>query len=115
MVHPAPLASVDALPVEDQIELVEHISMRMSAVTNVSDAKRPIRDTAGTLRSPSPTNLIVYELTKNGVVEPGRLFEPPYNDHAPIGVGYFFADAQVEVLVDTLHHIKQTAVPEEAA
>lgn len=60
-------------------------------------------------------NLIVDELTKNGVMEPKRLFESPYTDHAPTGPDYFFLDADVEVIVDTLRHIKRTAVPEKAA
>ncbi|MFT4288803.1 DEAD/DEAH box helicase family protein [Nocardioides sp.] len=60
-------------------------------------------------------NLIVDELTKNGVMAPARLFESPYTDHAPTGPDHFFPDTQVEVLVDTLHHITQTAVPEEVA
>lgn len=60
-------------------------------------------------------NLIVDELTKNGVVDPGRLFESPYTDQAPTGPDYFFPEAQVEALVDTLRHIRQTAVPEEVA
>jgi type I restriction enzyme R subunit len=60
-------------------------------------------------------NLIVDELTKNGVVEPGRLFESPYTDYAPTGPDLVFPDAQVAVIVDTLHHIKQTAVPNEVA
>ena len=38
MINPALVASVDALPVEDQIELVEHINARLSALTTVSDA-----------------------------------------------------------------------------
>jgi type I restriction enzyme R subunit len=60
-------------------------------------------------------NLIVDELTRNGVMEPGRLFESPYTDHAPTGPDFYFPDADVEVIVETLHHIKRTAVPEEAA
>ncbi|RPF26665.1 DEAD/DEAH box helicase family protein [Georgenia muralis] len=60
-------------------------------------------------------NLIVDELTKNGIMEPARLFESPYTDHAPTGPDYFFPDADVEVIVDTLHHIKRTAVPSEVA
>jgi type I restriction enzyme R subunit len=60
-------------------------------------------------------NLIVDELTANGVMEPQRLFESPYTDHAPTGPDFFFPDADVEVIVDTLHHIKQTAMPEEVA
>ncbi|MGO1561995.1 MAG: DEAD/DEAH box helicase family protein [Actinomycetaceae bacterium] len=60
-------------------------------------------------------NLIVDELTRNGIMEPGRLFESPYTDHAPTGPDFFFPDADVEVIVETLHHIKRTAVPEEVA
>ena len=60
-------------------------------------------------------NLIVDELTKNGVMEPARLFESPYTDHAPTGPDYFFPDADVEVIVETLDKIKRTAVPEEVA
>lgn len=44
MVNPALLANVDALPVEDQIELVEHINGRLSAVTNVRDADKALID-----------------------------------------------------------------------
>ncbi|KQU03879.1 restriction endonuclease subunit R [Rhodococcus sp. Leaf7] len=60
-------------------------------------------------------NLIVDELTKNGVMEPGRLFESPYTDHAPTGPGSFFSDEDLEVIVGTLRHIKRTAEPERAA
>ena len=60
-------------------------------------------------------NLVVDELTKNGVMEPARLFESPYTDRAPTGPDYFFPDADVEVIVDTLQHIRDTAVPEEVA
>ncbi|GAA4431516.1 DEAD/DEAH box helicase family protein [Georgenia halophila] len=60
-------------------------------------------------------NLIVDELTRNGVMEPARLFESPYTDHAPTGPDYFFPDADVEVIVDTLRHFRQTAVPEDVA
>lgn len=60
-------------------------------------------------------NLIVDELTKNGVVEPGRLFESPYTDYAPTGPDLVFSDDQVEDIVEALHHIKRTAVAEEVA
>lgn len=55
-------------------------------------------------------NLIIDELTKNGAVDPGRLFESPYTDHAPTGPDYFFAHSDVEVIVDTLRRLKETAV-----
>ncbi|MCK5928515.1 MAG: DEAD/DEAH box helicase family protein [Nocardioides sp.] len=60
-------------------------------------------------------NLIVDELTKNGVMEPARLFESPYTDHAPTGPDYFFPDTDVDAIVETLQHIKRTALPEGAA
>lgn len=42
MVNPALLASVDALPVADQIELVEHINEHLSAAAGVSYADRAL-------------------------------------------------------------------------
>lgn len=60
-------------------------------------------------------NLIVDELTRNGVMEPARLFESPYTDHAPTGPEYVFPDADVEVIVETLEQIRERAVPEEVA
>ena len=59
--------------------------------------------------------LIVEELTTNGVMEPSRLFEPPYTDHAPTGPDYFFPDADVELIVETLHEIRDHARPTSAA
>ena len=60
-------------------------------------------------------NLIIDELTKNGVMAPARLFESPYTDHAPTGPDYVFPDADVEVIVETLNGIKRKALPEEVA
>ena len=56
-------------------------------------------------------NLIVDELTANGIMEPKRLFESPYTDHAPTGPDFFFPDADVDVIVEILHHVKQNAIP----
>jgi type I restriction enzyme, R subunit len=60
-------------------------------------------------------SLIVDELTANGVMEPGRLFESPYTDHAPTGPDFFFPDADVGVIVGILHDVKRRAVPAEVA
>ena len=60
-------------------------------------------------------NLIVDELTLNGVMEPKRLFESPYTDHAPTGPEFIFPEADVVVLADTLRQINRTAVPDEVA
>lgn len=60
-------------------------------------------------------NLIVDELTKNGVMAPGRLFESPYTDHAPAGSDYFFPESELEIIADTRRQISDTAVPIGAA
>ena len=60
-------------------------------------------------------NLIVDELTRNGVMEPQRLFESPYTDHAPTGPDYVFPEADVTVIVDTLRTIRKHAIPGEVA
>ena len=60
-------------------------------------------------------NMIIDELTRNGVMEPKRLFESPYTDHAPTGPDHFFPDDDVDAIVATLNHIKRTAVPDEVA
>ena len=41
------------------------------------------------------------------------MFESPYTDHAATGPDYFFRDA--DVIVETPHHVKQTAAPEDVA
>ncbi|MBN9202043.1 MAG: restriction endonuclease subunit R [Microbacterium sp. SCN 70-18] len=60
-------------------------------------------------------NLIVDELTRNGVMDPGRLFEPPYTDHAPTGPDMIFPDADVDALVRKLREIRTTAAISEVA
>ena len=56
-------------------------------------------------------NLIVDELTANGVMEPRRLYESPYTDHAPTGPDFFFPEAEVIAIIEILHGIKSNAVP----
>ena len=53
--------------------------------------------------------LIVDELTSRGVVEPSRLFEAPFTDHAPTGPERVFAEADVVHIVDILRGIKANA------
>ncbi|WP_182376738.1 DEAD/DEAH box helicase family protein [Nocardioides sp. WS12] len=59
--------------------------------------------------------LIIDELATNGVVEPGRLYESPYTDHAPTGPDFVFPEADVDVIVDILRGVKGHAVPTEVA
>ena len=60
-------------------------------------------------------NLIVDELTANGIMEPKRLFESPYTDHAPTGPDFFFPDADVDVIIEILSDVKRNAIPQGAA
>lgn len=59
--------------------------------------------------------LIVEELTRNGVMEPTRLFESPFTDHAPTGPEFVFPDCDVDVIVQTLRTIREHALPTGAA
>lgn len=70
----------------------------------------------GLVRFVEPTfRLIVDELTANGIVEPGRLFESPYTDRASAGVDSFFPRAEVDVIVEILHEVKDHARPADVA
>ena len=60
-------------------------------------------------------NLIVAELTANGVMEPVRLYESPYTDSAPKGPDTVFPDADVENIVDILRTVRANAVGEGGA
>ncbi|MCW4355955.1 DEAD/DEAH box helicase family protein [Hoyosella sp. YIM 151337] len=53
--------------------------------------------------------LIVDELTANGIMEPSRLFESPYTDRGRPDI--IFPDQHVEAIVEILHDVKAHAVP----
>lgn len=53
--------------------------------------------------------MIVDELTTNGVMEPTRLFEAPYVDHAPTGPTDLFPATDVRVIVDILGTVRRHA------
>ena len=50
-------------------------------------------------------DLIIGELTANGVMEPGRLFESPYTDDAPIGPEHLFEVDDVTEIVQILRGV----------
>ncbi|MEN3122413.1 MULTISPECIES: DEAD/DEAH box helicase family protein [Janibacter] len=50
-------------------------------------------------------SLIVDELTSNGSVAPGRLFESPYTDHAPTGPDDLFDETHVDSIVEILREV----------
>ena len=58
-------------------------------------------------------DLIINELTKNGVVDPGRLFESPYTDVSLRSPDEIFGDVAFSEIVVKLDEIKWTAVPAE--
>ena len=60
-------------------------------------------------------NLIVNELTANGVMEPARLYESPYTDHAPTGPETVFSEGQVDDIVDILKAVRANAIPTDGA
>lgn len=60
-------------------------------------------------------SMIVDELTANGVMEPKRLFESPYTDHAPTGPDDVFDDADVDRIVNILNEVRAHAIPVGAA
>jgi len=54
--------------------------------------------------------LIVEELTANGVMEQGRLYESPFFDISPRGPEGLFPAAKVDLMVQVLDEIRQRAV-----
>ncbi len=56
-------------------------------------------------------SLIVDELTHNGVVDPGRLFESPYTDYAPTGPDDLFPEKDVDSIVGILREVDGRAEP----
>lgn len=60
-------------------------------------------------------SLIIDELTANGIVEPRRLFESPYTDHAPTGPDFVFSGSDIDAIVEILEDVKARAVPSGAA
>ncbi len=53
--------------------------------------------------------LIIDELTANGVMEPGRLFESPYIDRAPTGPEAVFSSQEVGAIIELLNTFQENA------
>ncbi len=78
-------------------------------------APHPSRARPGLSVPTVPPCLIVNELTANGVMEPARLYESPYTDHAPTGPESVFPEADVDTIVDILNTVKANALPIDGA
>mgnify|MGYP003607821479 CR=1 FL=1 len=59
-------------------------------------------------------NLVVDELTANGIVEPGRLYEAPYTEIAATGPEAMFSEQQVDNIVNILDAVRNNAAPDGA-
>ena len=53
---------------------------------------------------------IIDYLTKNGVMDPGLLFEPPFTDYNTAGLDGVFDDERASGIVDILESIREAAV-----
>lgn len=54
-------------------------------------------------------DMIVQQLTENGVVDVGALYESPYSDAAPAGPESLFPEADIDVLADALSRVRISA------
>ena len=60
-------------------------------------------------------NTILDELTSRGVMDPARLYDPPFSDLAPTGPEGLFSEAEVDNICHLLDMIKTRAMPAQAA
>ncbi|PPJ35218.1 restriction endonuclease subunit R [Nocardia nova] len=58
--------------------------------------------------------LLITYITKNGVIEVGALYEPPFNSVAPTGPEDIFSEDDVDRIVAVVKNIRTTAVPNTA-
>lgn len=55
-------------------------------------------------------NEILDELTSRGVMDPARLYDPPFSDLAPTGPEDLFSDAEVDNICHLLQLIQERAL-----
>jgi type I restriction enzyme, R subunit len=60
-------------------------------------------------------NEIINELTSRGVMDPVRLYDPPFSDLAPTGPEALFTDTEVDRICDLLAVIRERAEAPKAA
>jgi type I restriction enzyme R subunit len=69
-----------------------------------------LTDATATNRQIEFVNLIVDELTKNGAMEDGRLYQSPFVDMAPTGPEGIFSSDKVQQLFTSINEVRQRAV-----
>jgi type I restriction enzyme R subunit len=55
-------------------------------------------------------DMIVQQLTENGVVEVGALYESPYSDAAPAGPESLFPEVDIDLLAEILRRVRLSAM-----
>ncbi|WP_036535925.1 type I restriction-modification enzyme R subunit C-terminal domain-containing protein, partial [Nocardia cyriacigeorgica] len=58
--------------------------------------------------------LLIDYITKNGVIDVGALYEPPFKSVAPTGPEDIFSEEEVDRIVAVVKHIRTTALPDAA-
>lgn len=53
--------------------------------------------------------MIIAELTRNGAMDPGRLYESPFTDDLPRGVDMIFPNEEVDTIVEILRDVRERA------
>jgi type I restriction enzyme R subunit len=53
--------------------------------------------------------LVINHLTEQGVLDAARLYEPPFTDVTPRGPEGLFTSKEVQLLMDALKRVRQTA------
>lgn len=60
-------------------------------------------------------NLVIEHLSRNGVIDPGLLYDSPFSDRTPDGPDGIFGEQDVDRLLARVRTINQSAVVSEAA
>ncbi len=53
--------------------------------------------------------MIIDDLTQHGVIDPGRFYQSPFVDVAPVGPSALFTEADVHRLIETAAAVRTTA------
>jgi type I restriction enzyme R subunit len=86
------------------------VGLDREAATEAFD--RYLSDASFTVNQLRFVQMIVEQLTANGVMEVARLYESPFTDHAPQGPDMIFTEEQVDGIVEILAEVRQNALPD---
>ena len=69
-----------------------------------------IKDSTANSKQIQFLNLIIEELTKNGVMDESRLYQAPFTDLASSGPEKLFEENKIDLLFDKINEIKNRAI-----